>query len=210
MLGSSEGRWQGQGEAGAPSISSEKSTQSFLRGFNLKPGLVITLICWSEAPPCRGSLTPSPSSSQDGSLEMITSQRACLGLLEADIRGRVGLSFPISMVGNPFCSSLEAPPGNLGGPGTPASLVLSQAPSDDSGLPSDSIDGVRKHHVWGPCLEFLWLRQDWGSFIWGWRSPQSFLNVLPLRTCWDQRKNGKLKSLYLTYKKIQENLMSWN
>lgn len=106
-----------------------------------------------------------------------------LGLLEVDIRGRVGLRFPVSVVGRPFCSSSEAPAWSLGGPGTLPCPDLSQAPSDDPKLPSDSFDGVRKLHTWGPCPELLWIntrvRWGWGSFIWGCRSPQSFLNVLP-------------------------------
>lgn len=76
-MGLLRARQQRQSKAGAPAISSEIAPQSFLRSLNLKPGLVITFICWSEAPPCRGSLTPSPSSSQDGSLEITQLKTLC-------------------------------------------------------------------------------------------------------------------------------------
>lgn len=104
-----------------------------------------------------------------------------LGLFEADIRGEVGLSFPVSGIGSSFCSSSETPAWNLGEPRTPPSPYLSQASSGDPELPSDCFDGVRKHHLRGPYSKHLWAnsRVEWGqcSFIWGWRSPQSFLNV---------------------------------
>lgn len=58
-------------------------------------------------------------------------QGSCLGLFEVDIRGGVGMKFPISVVKGPFCSFSEAPPSNLGGTGTPFSPDLHQDPSKD-------------------------------------------------------------------------------
>lgn len=70
-------------------------------------------------------------------------QGPCLWVLEFDIRGQVGLRFPISVVKGPFWSFSETPPWNLRGPGTPSSPHLSQVPSEDLKLCSDSFDGIR-------------------------------------------------------------------
>lgn len=57
--------WGQTARLGPPVSAVKYLPKFFLRGVNLKPELVITLSGWPEAPPCRGSLTPSPFSSQD-------------------------------------------------------------------------------------------------------------------------------------------------